>query len=517
MAVTIQSRTDHIRDLVCELGGRGVSFWLEGGEVRFRGPDGMDSLPQFNEVKARKEELQSFLAAQARNNSLPPLIPSPRDTIIPGSNAQHAWWILDQIHGVVGHFPTIALTFKGFLSYSCLQRSLEAVVQRHEILRTRWRMTNQGLAQEISPTASVSLEVEDLSSLPSGDWQVEVQTRVEQIWTRAFELEQPPSLRAAVFKIAHNHHVFAVAFHHLAMDAWAMPLFSYALFDAYAAIEAGETPSTAPQGLDYADFALWERTWITGPHLQTNSEQWESRIKALGRLCLPTRSAPDVFSSKLPLYTKKTLAFSVPSDLALACQDFSHAHSAPVPMLLIAGFFLFLSRWTGQMDILVGYLAPGRPAGTQAMLGSFMALKPFYLSISSDPTFLQFVEQVRCAFIQVHDVSNVVAPEIQMIGAMRQAMLYVAQSPAKVDSSLNVGQVLKVQRFEARPGPRNTGHEFEFFLTETPLGIDGNILYAEELFAQEVVAAAPWQFLALLRAAMDGPSRPVGQLVSQDA
>ncbi|OAD22356.1 peptide synthase, partial [Candidatus Thiomargarita nelsonii] len=200
----------------------------------------------------------------------PSIQPIPRTGELPLSFSQQRMWFLDQLepgNPAYNRPSTIRLT--GPLNVAALEKSLNEIVRRHEVLRTHFPM-NKGIAiQAIAPTLTLTLSVTDLSDWPENDRETEAQRLAASEAQRSFNLAQGPLIRASLLRLNKEVHVLLLTMHHIVFDGWSMGVLLRELAALYEAFSTGKSSPLPKLPIQYVDFALWQRQWLQGETLNT--------------------------------------------------------------------------------------------------------------------------------------------------------------------------------------------------------------------------------------------------------
>ena len=215
----------------------------------------------------------------AQGLTTPPLVPAPRDAQLPLSFSQQRMWLLDQLEPDTPTYNiSNALRLSGTLEVEALKRSIEEIVSRHEALRTTFTAVDGEPVQVISPAIDTKLPVEDLSGLPKAERESEAKRLALEEKRRAFDLERGPLVRTKLVRLDQEEHVLLVTMHHVVSDGWSLGVFWRELGALYEAFSRGEPSPLAELPVQYADYALWQRRWLTGEVLEEQLGYWREQL-----------------------------------------------------------------------------------------------------------------------------------------------------------------------------------------------------------------------------------------------
>ena len=232
---------------------------------------------------------------------VPPIERAPRGEPLPLSFAQERLWFLDQIDpGSPLYNVPSGRRLHGPLDAAALERALREVVRRHEVLRTTFAVIDGSPVQVIHDEVDLRLPVEDLSALPETEREARVAEEAAAEARRPFDLARGPVLRARLLQLGPEEHVLFVVLHHIVSDAWTQGVLLDEVGKLYAAFLAGEPSPLPPLPVQYADYAVWQRRWLSGEVLERQVAWWKAHLSgAPAALELPTdRPRPAVMSHR---------------------------------------------------------------------------------------------------------------------------------------------------------------------------------------------------------------------------
>jgi hypothetical protein len=326
----------------------------------------------------------------ARHAASPDLVPVERhpSTELPLSYAQEALWFLDQLvpAGSFYNMPS-AYRLAGPLDVDALERAVNAILTRHESLRTTFPATSGRPRQEITPFAPIPLEVEDLRALGATGAEREARRRAAGEAAQPFDLGRGPVWRSRLLRIGPDDHVLLLTVHHIASDAWSSLVVRRELAAAY-----GGSP-LPPLPVQYADYAVWQRRRLEGEPLERDLAFWHANLAgAAPALELP----PDRLRPATPTYRGAIETFGVPAAVARSLRASAGAAGATLYMALLAAFDLLLARATGRTDILVAGTVAGRDRGeVEDLVGLFANTVVLRTAVPPGDTFDGLLGRVR--------------------------------------------------------------------------------------------------------------------------
>ncbi|MDZ8110306.1 MAG: amino acid adenylation domain-containing protein [Nostoc sp. DedQUE12a] len=313
---------------------------------------------------------------------------------IPLSFSQQRLWFIDQLY-CGSSFYNIPIVFhiKGQLNTTVLGQSLNAILKRHEIWRTTFKLINGEPVQEITPDLTWHLPIINLEHLSNENWESEVKQLVAKEATKPFNLAKGLLVRATLLRLNQEEHVLLVTMHHIITDGWSCGVFLRELSTLYAAFSTNQPSPLTELPIQYADFAIWQRDRIQGEFLATKLKYWKQQLSGeLPVLQLPAdRPRPSVTT-----FAGAKQYFTFSTTLTNALKQLSKREDATLFMSLLAAFNILLYRYTHQEDILIGSpIANRNRAELEGMLGLFVNTLVLRNNLTGNPTFRELLYRVR--------------------------------------------------------------------------------------------------------------------------
>ena len=354
------------------------------------------------EIRERKAELIAFLE---RGGLGGPSAPLPierlsREGPAPLSFAQQRLWILDRIEEQSNLYNIpMALELTGHLEKEVLRKSIEAIVSRHEVLRTSFPDVDGVPYQAISPATDTGLLGMERHGRTGPGSEAELEKLLRDRGGRPFDLATGPLLRAGLFRRGEDDHVLQVVMHHGVSDGWSIGVFRRELGALYTAFLEGKPSPLSPLPIQYADYAAWQREWLQGEVLEEQLGYWREQLWELTPLDLPTdRPRPPVQSFRGGRHR-----FRLSPALADGLRALSRREGSTLFMTLMAAFQLLLHRYSGQEDIAVGTPIAGRTRSEiEGLMGMFVNTLVIRSDLSGDLSFRKLLGQVRHTSLEAH-------------------------------------------------------------------------------------------------------------------
>ena len=319
--------------------------------------------------------------------------PVPRDEALPLSFAQQRLWFLDQFEpDGTAYLSTRALRLTGPLNHAALEQSLNALVVRHESLRTTFATRDGTPVQVIAPSLTLPLPIVDLQALSADAQVTAIRQRVQEEVATPFDLSVGPLIRVTLLQVGPEEHVFLLTLHHIITDGWSKGIFFDELSALYDTLSMGKVPALPTLQIQYADFAAWQRKHLAGKRLEQHLSYWKRQLAHLPVLDLPTdRPRP-------PIQTHRGAkqSFSLSQSLSEAVKALTQQEGATPFITLLAAFMVLLHRYTKQVDIVVGSPIANRTRmEIEGLIGYFMNILILRADLSGNPSFRELLGRIR--------------------------------------------------------------------------------------------------------------------------
>ncbi|MFM7909859.1 MAG: condensation domain-containing protein, partial [Microcystis sp.] len=323
------------------------------------------------------KELQTGLGLK-----LPSIVPVNREDDIPLSWAQERLWFVNQLEGESGAY-TIDLTMglRGNLNIKALEKAFQAIIQRHEPLRTQFKLKDNQPIQAIDPNVTFTLPVVNLQNLSHSEQQVK--NLLLAAASEPFDLEAGSVLRVKLWQLQTEEYVLLLAIHHIAADGWSIGVLVDELSVYYRSFCTGTKADLPDLSIQYADFAVWQRQWLTNEVLDRQLSYWKQQLTRIPLLHqLPTdRPRPAIQS-----FRGGTERLQLDSQLTQQLKKLSQESGSTLFMTLLAGFAVLLSRYSQQTDVVIGSpIANRNRTEIEGLIGFFVNSLVLRFDLSQDP------------------------------------------------------------------------------------------------------------------------------------
>jgi len=320
----------------------------------------------------------------------------------PLSSGQELFWLLDRASpGLTAYNVPRAFRIRGALNADALERAVQALATRHEILRSVYTVEGDQPVQLVLHDAAVPFERIDLGGLPAGQRLAEAERLMRERAIRHFDLAKDVLLRGALLRLADDDHVFFLLTHHIASDGWSKSVTFRELNDLYSAFASGQPSNLPPLRIQFADYAAWERDVLAGEELERRLAYWRDKLHGpLPVLDLPTDRPREGSHNFEGDFREIVLPHALVKDL----RHLGEAHGASLYMVLLAAYQSLLHRYSGQDDVIVGSPTAGRELeDTHPLIGYFANALVLRTSFAGDPAFGELLERVTNSCLDAYE------------------------------------------------------------------------------------------------------------------
>ncbi len=469
-------------------------------------------------------QLAKHLESAKTETSLPPLVPTPtlRETKIPLSLAQQRLWFLDRLEtnkAIYNLFRGFRLT--GKIDVGCLERAIEAIIERHEILRTSFDVVDGVTVQAIAPGVPFSLEISDLQDLPATERSAKVEEIRREVQGWVFDLTRPPLLKIVLIRLSDREHHLLITMHHIISDDWSIQVFLKELSVLYTAFRQDSASPLPPLPVQYGDYTHWQHQYLAGEVVEEQLDYWRSQLAGAPPLLdlqtdFPRSNNADagfqsgIVSVKIDGETTEKLK-------ALSQRTLRSQSQTTLFVTLLTALAVLLSRYSNQEDIVIGTgIANRNPAITEGLIGFFVSTLALRIQLPDNPTFLTLLDRVQQTALDAHAHADV--PFDRLVEAL-QIQRHPNYNPVFQVMFLlqNVTQEtltfpeLETERLDFLKPTAGATFDLTLSLRENNEGLVGTLEYNANLFAAATMERMAGHFLRLVGAIAENPEMAIAQ------
>lgn len=430
----------------------------------------------------------------------------------PLSFSQQRMWFLDQWEpGSPTNNGARAVRLQGDLDTDALRRGLAAVVERHEILRTTYKVEAREPVQVPLEEWSLEMPVVDLTQVTADSREDELARLLREAARGSFDLGADLMLRPTLFRMGPADHVLLLSIHHIAFDASSDRVLNRELAELYGAFVEGRAPELPELPIQFADYAVWQRDRLQGPPLEKLLSYWRDALAdAPERLRLPTDHARPAVQAHRGSHRYVSFDGALGADIA----TLARSEGVTVFIVLLAAFDALLYRFTGQDDVLVGSPFAGRnESELEGLIGFFTNTLVLRNRMAGNPTFRELLARVRASTAGALAHQDLPFEKLVEILQVRRDPSFNPLFQVNFRAHAQERQLLQL------PGVRTVGSididiGFSRFDLALELQIEGGELggyfeYDEDLFDAATIDLLAADFEQLVREVVAAPETPI--------
>lgn len=522
-----------LNDLLSRLSELDIKLWVDGGRLRCSAPDGAMTGALQAEIAARKNELLGFLMPSdtTQDNAVVELSKQPRVGNIPLSPGQERLWTLSEIRAASSVYNiSTAFRIKGNLEIPVLERALNLIQERHDILRTRFPLAPEGVpCQEVMGKVPLLLPVTDIfrdvRRLPQKRQNEEVQRYLSQEVWHPFDVKTGPLWRVRLFKVKgkatswwrsrlqwykQNEYILSITMHHMIFDGASKHILLNELSAAYNAILDGEFPALPDLHVQYADFSHWQVQWLRGGEAARQLQYWGKTFSdSVTELCVPfDRARTGVEQS-----VGETHFFSLPKTITSAVEAYGKRERTSTYVVLLSAFFCLMNRYSNQERFVVcSPLASRSQAKLEGLVGYFNNLIPMRAELSGDPSFSEVLNRVRKTTVEALEHQNTPLQEISTMPGLARVPLNRAMFSFQDTST----RKLSLQGVVTSPvDVRKEAADFDLalYMEKQDSDLGGVLEYNADIFEATTIRQLVENYESLLTQVLAEPDAPISRIL----
>ncbi|MEO1376010.1 MAG: amino acid adenylation domain-containing protein [Cyanobacteria bacterium J06635_10] len=464
--------------------------------------------------------LVTKILAQMTTDALPLLSYTQQDKNIntsdryPLSFAQQGLWFIHQLNPEKGAYNIpIVINLKGCVNQAILQKCLNEIVRRHEVLRTSFTLRDGQPVQVINQDVSLTLTFEDLRSLPESERNNAAVHLTKELAQQPFDLSSKSLIHTKYLQIDDQNYHLVIVLHHIIADGWSIGIFIKELVGLYDAYSKNEVPQLPELPIQYRDFVNWQRKWIDSERTQPLLTYWKQKLQGeLPVLSLPT----DRPRSPVQTFKGARDQLVLPQTLRTELKNLSRQQGVTLFMTLLTAFKILLYRYTGQTDIIVGSpIANRNRAEIEQLIGFFVNVLVLRTELSEDLSFQELLARVKStaykAYVHQDLPFEKLVEELQpnrdlSYNPLFQVMFVLQNVPIP---NLDLSDI-SVSYEEGDNG--TSKFDLTLFIEDSEQGLVATCEYNTDLFNANTITRMLGHFQTLLSSIVNDPQQCISEL-----
>ncbi|MEW7281161.1 amino acid adenylation domain-containing protein [Aquimarina sp. 2201CG1-2-11] len=508
---------ERILDILQEAEKNDLKLFVKDGELKFKYEENKEIKREIIQLlKENKSDITSFLLNHnlnlndKSNIEVPSIVKVKRRGVVPMSFSQERLWFIDKLHGSVQYHEPRVLRIKGRLSVDTLKSSIESVLLRHESLRTVFKEKDGIGYQFIQKNNSFSITEIDLPLLKGNKT---IEDVIKEEVSYPFDLSSDYMLRCSVVKLSEEEYILVLVLHHIASDGWSLPILVRELTGYYNSLLLGEEMIFPELPVQYSDYSIWQREYLSGDILEKKLQYWEAQLLGSEPLALPTDyDRPLIQSTEGSSYV-----FTISEEATRGLKELSRTSGNTLFMVLLSVYKVLLYRYTGQGDICVGTPIANRGQSEVAsLIGFFVNTIVLRSRLEGGQSFKSLLEDIRTMTLSAYDhqdvpfekvVDRLVKTRDQSNTPLFQTMFIFQNNESIADFSLGDASVEMMDIVQD-----TSKFDLSLSVVNNSNSLVISMDYSTSLFKEDTIIRFSEHFKALISSVIADPMKSIGKL-----
>ena len=508
----------HASEILLQLEAKGVDVFVEEETLKARGRRGTLDAEVVSLIKSNRSQLLEYLRLNSDSGAAKrgPVVAIRRDSNrLPPSFAQQRLWSVDRLEGGSAHYnmPS-ALRVTGRFDAAAAEQAFQRIIARHEPLRTVFGSDGAEVWQEIRPSVAFTITQFDVSHLPHEEREERVGELARSDAGKPFDLAKDVMLRVSWIRCAPEVGILLFNMHHIASDGWSMGILVREFIAQYAAVRSGGGNPLPPLGIQYADYAQWQRDWLTGEVLEQQLGYWERQLAGLP----PVHNLP--LSRPRPMrasFKGARYEFIIDEATHGGLERLAQERQATLFMMLHAALGILLSRHSNSTDIVIGVPVANRPLDElEGIIGFFVNTLVLRADCSGNPSFIDYLERIKTVHRGAQSHQDI--PFEYLVERLKPERSTQFSPLFQILFSMRVtgeerGGSIKLEDVQFTPETSaEVGVKYDLLIDAHADGTTFHIDYDIDLFDAAVITRLAQHFAILLQGIVADPRMPIHAL-----
>lgn len=484
---------------------RDVSLSLDGENLKINAPPGALTESVVAELEQRKADIIEWLGQRELHTIRPR--PNPEEPT-PLSYSQKRLWVTDQLEAGTTHYNMLGgFEITGQCDPDIVERVFGTIVERHEVLRTRFELVAEQPVQCVQADVPFYLLRHDIAHLPLEKQTQFVKSLLDAEADYCFDLAGELLIRAHFVQISQSQFSLLVNMHHIVSDGWSLGVICEEFVSLFSAFTQAQQNPLPPLAIQYADYAAWQVRYLSGETLQKQLAFWQQQLAGIPQLHSLPLDSP---RPKQQSFVAEGVNITITPQKHQKLLQLANRHNVTLFMLLQTAFAALLSRVSGEQDIVMGVPSAGRSrAELESLIGFFINTLLFRTQCRGDLTFAQLLEQNKQytmdAFAHQDMPFELLVDELQ------------ADRNLAYNSLCQVKFMLRTENTDGHDIPgltispmvnteQSVRFDLDLSITESDAGLNCLWCYKSELFKRESIRQLAEQFDQIIEAILDDMS-----------
>jgi amino acid adenylation domain-containing protein len=426
------------------------------------------------------------------------------------SKIQEQFWILNFLHknNTAYNIPSV-FKIDGIPNIDYLQKTIDILIQRHELLRTVFILEEDSVFQKLDGLKHV-LKV-NIVDVPTIFTENNITNDIKEEIHAPFDLMGGSLFRVTLFIYTNNISILTIVFHHIIVDLHSKNIFGNELSEIYNSFCQNKKVSLNNNNFNYFDYAEWYTKWLETPSAENMLDYWLKEIEGINL----SLDLPADFDRPKQLSLKgRSVKFSIDQKFSSKIKDFASGNLVKPFVVLLAAYASMLSRLSNKKQIIIGVpMSNRRREESKNIFGCFVNIVPLKIDLSNNITGKNLIKQIRVALFQAH--RNQELPLLYLIDRAKSRIKDINNSIFQTGFTFEPPMTLSLDNLNTTPLIfEREGSQLELFLSmyENDDLIEGSLEYSEELFSESTVSHWKDIFVNNINAIIDQPDCEIEDL-----
>ncbi len=434
--------------------------------------------------------------------------------VLPTSFAQQRLWFLDLLAPNSCAYNLIAaVRVSGLLKVEILERSVAEIVRRHEVLRTTFATVEGEARQIITSTNGISLRTIDLREESEVEQERRVREEVSREAQAPFNLRRGPLMRLTVLQQSESEHVLLLTMHHIISDGWSMGVMINELSRLYGAYVRGEESPLPELGIQYADYAMWQRERLQGEVLDRQLDYWREQLRGVPAVLELPADRPRTNAQS---FRGATEVLVLGEELSEGLKQISRQNGVTLFITLLAAFQTLLWRYCGTPDVVVGSpIANRNRSEIEGLIGFFVNTLVLRARIKREESFSQMLRRVREVCLEAYAHQDVPFEKLVEALQLERSMSYqpLVQVLFALQNAPQQTQQIDGLRFKPiELETKSSRCDLTVSITELSGRLEAQVEYSTDLFEAATIRRMLGHWENLLESIVANPEEMVDEL-----
>ena len=508
---------EKVRELLTRLSKQQIKLILNGDDLEIVSYENKIQTDQIQEIKSLKSEIISYLKSLDRNktlytSSIPKIKSRPSGYSL--SNAQRRLWFASQFdEGSVAYNIPHTIFLDGNYNVTYFQKAIHSVIERHEILRTVFRLDNEGEVRQYILTAEeLSFLIDYKDFREEVNPEEEARSYISLDSSKPFDLAGGPLLRASLLQLSKDRYIFYYNTHHIISDDWSRMILSSDVMTYYNSYVSGVPIDLLPLRIQYKDYAAWQLEQLNSDLYQEHKEFWVSNLHGYtGLIDLPSEKK----RPQIKTYNGRKIGARISPETTSKLRSFTAENGGSLFMGLLAAWKVLLYRYTRNTDITIGNPVSGRDhVDLEDQIGFYVNVLALRNHIDPEDSFTAFFEQIKNNTLSAYEHQvypfDKLLEDIDVERTTNRNPLFdiLVDYHGVSETGLNLDYEDEIRDL----GNCMIKFDIEFDPTEVSDGIDILIGFNKDVYEQEMIERFIVHYKKIIQALLEYPQKPIKEI-----